>query len=94
MPGGGNRVVYDASFPKSTSGSKSWDYNTDGVAHYGMLADFVRDVRTASSNNSTGPGGVPLGVVGSELVDDHLNRSANYFWQMWERIEARKGNVQ
>jgi microsomal dipeptidase-like Zn-dependent dipeptidase len=94
MPGGGNRVVYDASFPKSASGSKSWDYNTDGVAHYGMLADFVRDVRTAPSNNSTGPGGVPLGVVGSELVDDHLNRSANYFWQMWERIEARKGNVQ
>jgi hypothetical protein len=94
MPGGGNRVVYDASFPKSSSGSKSWDYNTDGVVHYGMLADFVRDVRTAPSNNWTGPGGVPLGVNGAELVDNHLNASANYFWQMWVQIEARKGNVQ
>jgi hypothetical protein len=38
-------------------------------------------------------GSVPLGVSGAELVDSHLFRSANYFWQMWERIEARKVNV-
>jgi hypothetical protein len=93
MPGGGNRVVYTASFPKSSSGSKSWDYNTDGVVHYGMLSDFVMDVRTASSTGYTGAQGVPLGVAGAELVDNHLNRSANYFWQMWARIEARKGNI-
>jgi len=94
-PGGGNRVVYNASFQKSSSGSKSWDYNTDGVVHYGMLADFVIDVRNnATSNGHTGQQGIPLGVAGAELVDSHLNRSANYFWQMWDRIEARKGGVQ
>jgi microsomal dipeptidase-like Zn-dependent dipeptidase len=97
-PGGSNSVTYDASFPKSSSanvgGSKYWDYNTEGVAHYGMMADFVRHVRTAPSNNYTGLGGIPLGVPGSELVDHHLNRNANYFWLMWQRIEARKGSVQ
>jgi Membrane dipeptidase (Peptidase family M19) len=93
MPGGGERVKYGA-FPKSTSGSKSWDYNTEGVAHYGMMADFVVDLRTAASNEYTGAEGIPLGVSGAELVDNHLNRSANYFWHMWEIIEARKGSVQ
>jgi hypothetical protein len=33
-------------------------------------------------------------MIGSELVDYHLNRNANYFWQMWQLIEARKGRVQ
>jgi hypothetical protein len=92
-PGGGNRVKYGAAFPMSTSITKSWDYNKEGVAHYGMLADFVMDVRTAPSNGYTGAGGFPLGVTGAELVDNHLNRSANYFWQMWMQIEARKGLV-
>ncbi len=93
-PGGGNRVLYDASFPMSQSGNKSWNYNTDGVAHYGMLPDFVRDVRTAPSNGYQFAGGIPKGVAGADLVDNHLNRSANYFWQMWVQIEARKSSVQ
>ena len=94
-----NRVVYDVasdpnSIPKSkasdspTSGTiRTWDYNTEGVAHYGMLRDFVVDVKTA-------PAGVTTGLPGSELVDKHLNRSANYFWLMWQRIDAKKGSVQ
>jgi microsomal dipeptidase-like Zn-dependent dipeptidase len=92
-----NRVVYDVasnpnSIPKSKASDspitiKTWDYNKDGVAHYGMLRDFVVDVKTA-------PAGVTAGLPGSELVDQHLNRSANYFWQMWQRIDARKGSVQ
>jgi microsomal dipeptidase-like Zn-dependent dipeptidase len=91
QPGGGNRVVYSASFPMSSSISntgivKAWNYNTEGVAHYGMLADFVKDVRTAPANGSSG-------VVGTELVDKHLFRSADYFWHMWQRIELRKGYV-
>jgi hypothetical protein len=92
-PGGGNRVKYDASFPISSSGTKTWNYNTEGVAHYGMLSDFVQDLRTAPSDNYIGDQGTPVGIAGSELVDDHLFRSANYFWQMWERIETRKGDV-
>ncbi len=94
MPGGGNRVQYGSNFPKSSSGSKSWDYNTDGVAHYGMMADFVKDVRTAPASEGTSSQGVPLGVSGEDLVDNHLNRGANYLWQMWQLIEARKTSVQ
>ena len=82
------------SFPKSMSGSKTWDFTTDGVAHYGMMWDFVMDLRRNSANTSTGANGVPTGVSGGELVDNHLSRSANYFWQMWSIIDARKGNVQ
>ena len=74
--------------------TKSWDYNTEGVAHYGMMSDFVVGVRTAPSNGFTGPGGIPIGVTGTDLVDNHLNRSANYFWQMCTIVEARKGAVQ
>jgi hypothetical protein len=94
MPGGGNRVQYSGAFAKSSTGSKTWDYNTEGVAHYGMMADFVVDLRTAASNEYTGAEGIPLGVSGAELVDNHLNRNANYFWQMWLKAEAQKGNVQ
>ena len=93
-PGGGNRVTYDASFPMSSSVTKSWDYNTEGVAHYGMLPDFLRDVHTAPSNGYTAVSGVSKGVTGADLVDNHLNRSANYFWQMWMQIEARKSAIQ
>ncbi len=32
-------------FDKQPSGTKTWDYNQDGLAHYGMLADFIQDLR-------------------------------------------------
>jgi hypothetical protein len=31
--------------PRGTTGARTWDYNMDGGAHYGMFAEFVRDVR-------------------------------------------------
>lgn len=84
----------NSSMAPSTTGSKTWNYHDEGVAHYGMMADFVVDLRTAASNEYTGAEGIPLGVSGAELVDSHLNRNANYFWQMWVQAEARKGSVQ
>jgi microsomal dipeptidase-like Zn-dependent dipeptidase len=92
-PGGGTRVKYDSTFMMSRSGNKSWNYNSEGVAHYGMMADFVRDLRTMPGNGYVGPNGIALGVPGPDLVDNHLNRSADYLWRMWEKIEARKGAV-
>jgi hypothetical protein len=87
-------VYNSASFPlpMSSSGTKSWDYNSEGVAHYGMLPDFIQDVRTTPALPSGADPG-PRGITGPALVDQHLFRSANYFWQMWEQIEARKGGV-
>ena len=105
-PGGGNRVKYNADpaapfpgnstdpLPISQTGSKRWDYNNDGVAHYGMLADFVRDLRSAPSIGYVGSDGAQLGVAGEELVDRHLFRGANYFWQMWLKIESRQASAQ
>jgi hypothetical protein len=72
-------VVYDASFPKSSLGNKQWDYNSDGVAHYGMLADFLKDARTA-------PGG-------AELIDNNLMHGADYFLQTWRKSEAQSSQV-
>lgn len=92
-PGGGTQVKYGPAFPMSTTMTRSWNYNTEGVAHYGMLTDFLVHVRTAAANGYRAAGGTPLGVTGDDLVNNHLFRSANYFWQMWERIEARKAGV-
>jgi microsomal dipeptidase-like Zn-dependent dipeptidase len=92
-PGGGGRVQYGPSFAMSSSGNKSWDYNTEGVAHYGMMADWIRDLRTMPGNGFIGPNGAALGVPGASLVDDHLFRGADYFWRMWEKIEQRKASV-
>jgi hypothetical protein len=69
--------------PSSTLG-RTWDYNVTGVAHYGMYADFVKDIRFAPTNH---------GMTGADLVDNHLMRSADAFWHMWQKIEAQKSKV-
>jgi len=71
--------------PRSQSGTKTWEYNIDGVAHYGLFADFVRDVRTLPAN---------LGVNGKALVDDQLMRNADYFYRMWRKAEMQRSNVE
>lgn len=34
------------SVDKEVTGERTWDYNTDGVAHYGMVPDWVQDMRS------------------------------------------------
>jgi microsomal dipeptidase-like Zn-dependent dipeptidase len=83
-PRGRAPVQYSANFPRSRAGTKEWDYNVEGVAHYGMLTDFIADVRTAPAGH---------GMNGTMLVDNNLMRSADYFWRMWQKIEAQKTTV-
>jgi hypothetical protein len=78
-PRPGSRVQYSRSFPISSSGTKSWDYNKLGVAHYGMLPDFLADARTAPN--------------GANLVDNNLMYGADYFFQTWKKCEALKTAV-
>ncbi len=82
------------SLPPSRLGNKQWDYISDGVAHYGLLPEFIRDVsatpRAAIAVNAAGQ---PYNVTGAELVDQHLLLGAEYFYRMWERCEAQKGKV-
>jgi microsomal dipeptidase-like Zn-dependent dipeptidase len=40
-----NSAAFYSAFPKATTGSRTWDYTTEGVAHYGLMADFVKDVK-------------------------------------------------
>lgn len=67
MPG---LVTYNDEFTKCKTIDKEWDYNTDGVAHYGMLPDFMQAIK-ASPNG--------------EKVFNALNESANTFVEMWEK---------
>jgi microsomal dipeptidase-like Zn-dependent dipeptidase len=71
-------ITYNSEFTRCTTGAKTWDYNVDGVAHYGMLPDFLRAVVTC-------PDG--------KIVNSALNRSAHTFVQMWEKCEVQKSKV-
>ena len=75
----GSAVHYDDSFPRSSLGTKQWDYNTDGVAHFGMLPDFLKDARTTQ-------GGV-------DVVDNNVMFGADYFLQTWKKCEALEAGV-
>jgi hypothetical protein len=65
------------SIQKQQSGTKSYDYNVEGVAHYGMYADYVEDVRI---------------LGGQEVVNDMANAAEAYL-QMWERAIGVPGNA-
>lgn len=59
-------------------GSRDWDINLDGVAHYGMLPDFLQDVKN-------------IGVKPSQL--SVLFNSANDYIKTWEKAERMKVHV-
>ena len=76
-------VAYSAAFPMSSIGSQSWDYNKFGVAHYGMLADFLQDLR----NQRDTPQGA---ITGATLIDSNLMNGADYFLRTWQKIDMLK----
>jgi hypothetical protein len=61
-------------------GDRDFDVNVDGVAHYGMLPDFLQDV----ANSHTRPNEVGL-------YFDPLFRSAESYISMWERARTAAG---
>lgn len=75
---GASTVAYTSAFLRSTDGTKTWDYNRDGVAHYGMLPDFLQDVKSL-------PGGAPV-VAG-------FMTGADYFYRTWKTAEAASVKV-
>jgi microsomal dipeptidase-like Zn-dependent dipeptidase len=70
-PRKGSNVIYDENFPMCQTGSKTWDYNKDGVAHYGLLPDFLTDLKN----------------LGGDKELESLFKSAEYFAQMWEKCQ-------
>ena len=63
---------------RQRSGSRIFDINTDGTAHYGLLPDWIESLR------------VQAGPDGPALIGD-LFSAAEAYTRMWERIEAYRG---
>ena len=40
-----NSNEFYSDFPKCTTGNRTWDYTTEGVAHYGLMADYIKDIK-------------------------------------------------
>ncbi len=59
-------------FDRQVSGNRVIDYNNDGVAHYGMLADHIQDMRERAPAR----------------VYEALMNSTEAYLQMWERSIA------
>jgi microsomal dipeptidase-like Zn-dependent dipeptidase len=68
VPHGGS-----GTFQPQQSGLRSFDIDEDGLAHVGMLPDFVEDLKQ-------------VGVSSADL--EPLFRSAEAYLRMWERVEA------
>ena len=72
------KLVYDNAFIRCKTGNRSWDINTDGVAHYGLWPDYIRSWQLA----------------GMTAQEQHtFMSSAEQFTEMWEKCEERKGRV-
>ncbi|KAH8886005.1 hypothetical protein GQ53DRAFT_876304 [Thozetella sp. PMI_491] len=58
---------------KQQSGERVFDVNIDGFAHYGMLPDWLEDLRLVS------------GEEGEDIVND-MGRGAEAYLQVWSRV--------
>ena len=61
-----------------TSGSRTFDLRNDGLAHYGMLPDFLQAVSQTTQ--------------GDRVVRELFN-GAEQVLQLWEKVEAAKSHV-
>jgi len=62
--------IYDPAFVQSKTGDKQWSYCTEGVAHYGMLPDFLKHIFT-----------LPQG----DQLRNNIMLNAEMFAEMWEK---------
>ncbi|MCW2998663.1 MAG: hypothetical protein JWN65_2212 [Solirubrobacterales bacterium] len=74
--GGADPVVYpftsfdgSVTFERQKTGVRTFDINTDGVAHYGLYPDWLQDLRN---------------IGGRQIIDD-MARGSEAYLQMWER---------
>lgn len=59
---------------KQVTGNRTFDLNTDGMAHYGLVADDIQDIRERASSR----------------IYESLMNSAEAYLQMWERARANE----
>ena len=68
----------EVTLDKQVSGERTFDINTDGVAHYGLYPDWLQDVENVA------------GADGDRLIEDMGNGPEAYL-QMWERTRGIEG---
>jgi hypothetical protein len=78
-PREGSRVRYPfksfdggVTFQRQRSGSRVYDFNKDGVAHYGLFPDWWQDLRN----------------VGGQAITNDMARGAESYLQSWERASG------
>lgn len=64
--------------PVSTDGTKTWDYNVVGVAHFGMFPDFLMDVKS---------------LPGGDATVKNIMTGADYFYRTWKIAETNSTTV-
>lgn len=64
-------------FAKQVSGNRVFDYNTDGLAHIGLLPDAIQDMRNQGM---------------SDHYIEMFFRGAESYLQMWEKAQSRADN--
>ncbi|MGW6709907.1 galactose-binding domain-containing protein [Streptomyces sp. NPDC054956] len=62
---------------KQTTGQRTWDLNTDGASHYGLVPDWIEDIR----------------IVGGQGVVDDLFKGAESYLRTWGASEQHKAGV-
>lgn len=63
--------IMGGTFNRQVTGGKTFDFNTDGGAHYGLMADFFADLKRQ-------------GLTDAEL--DPLLNSAETYIRLWEKV--------
>ena len=66
-------------FQRQVSGNRTFDINTDGLAHIGLLPDVIQDMRNQG--------------VSDEYVTRFF-RGAESYLQMWEKARERGSNIE
>lgn len=59
---------------RQTTGDRTWDLNTDGAAHYGLVPDWIEDIR----------------LVGGQGVVNDLFRGAESYLDSWGATERHR----
>lgn len=57
---------------KQKTGERTWDYNTEGVSHYGMLPDWIESMRQ----------------LGGDAIIDDLEGSAQSYLSTWQATKS------
>ena len=61
---------------KLVNGNRDWDFNIDGMAHYGMIPDFIQDLKN-------------VGIRSDQMMP--LFSSAEEYIRMWEKADSASG---